>query len=71
MHEWREKHGESPPPPLKRRRLYRCMGGGLRPGLAGLPDLSLSYPRTAGGEGLQEGARREVVDLKAERIAEA
>ena len=32
---------------------------------------TMSEAWTAGGEGLQDGARREVVDLKAERIAEA
>ena len=35
------------------------------------PSQTMSEAWTAGGEGLQDGARREVVDLKAERIAEA
>ena len=35
------------------------------------PCQTMSEAWTAGGEGLQDGARLEVVDLKAERIAEA
>ena len=35
------------------------------------PGHTMSDAWTAGGEGLQEGARREVVGLKAARIAEA
>ena len=35
------------------------------------PCQTMSEAWTAGGEGLQDGARREVVDLKAARIAEA